>query len=575
MGAIMIDPLSLCMGCMEKKGSGVTCPKCGWEEGTQEGTSCLQPRTVLNDRYLLGRVRGQGGYGITYSAWDLTFEAKRAIKEYFPKSICSRGVDEHTVRLSNRQEKESFEYGVKKFVEEAKALEKLREHPGVVKCFDFFNGNGTAYLVMELMEGRNFLEFLQEHGGKIPFDMTVGILVPVMDALREVHSAGMLHRDLAPDNIFITNNRQVKLFDFGSTRLAIREQTQNLGDHKPGYTPREVYSGGGNQGPWTDIYSLAATMYRALTGQPPPAALDRLDKDLLLPPSRLGVKINHGCEGALLKGLAVRPAARFQTVEEFEQIFLPSVITRQSPSSAPSPSPAPLQAARKPVLVLLALLVLALVFAFALYQNNSGTSLGAKERIAQGDAFKNKGQYEAAIEVYKEAQKLDPLNVDLDEKIKEAERLIKEIPQKPKLPLVVPPVVPNSIVKERIAQGDAFRNKGQYEAAIEVYKEAQKLDPLNADLENKIREVQDALKAEQIIFSNSSSRQPRTSGTDSGQYQIQDDLQKGGDAIKVGNYQEAVARYRSVLAKAPSNSDAQRGLKRAMDAAKAEGSSVR
>ena len=330
-----MDSEHLCMGCMADKGDLEYCPGCGRKEGTPaESPLQLPPRTVLVGRYLLGRVLGQGGFGITYLAWDLNLNRKLAVKEYFPREVCGRGRDEVTVRPLSQRSVEAYNYGLGKFVEEGRALAHFRDHPGIVTLLDFLEANGTAYIVMAYVEGVTFEQYLNEHGGKLSFEAALDILVPVMDALREVHRAGMLHRDVSPSNIYLDKNRQVRILDFGATRYAMREQSQSLTVlFKPGYTPFEQYSSRGKQGAWTDVYALGATFYTAITGQTPAEAPDRSREDNLTPPSRLGAAIPPDAEAALMKALAVHAEDRYQTIEEFQK----EVLSRCEPKPGSAP----------------------------------------------------------------------------------------------------------------------------------------------------------------------------------------------------------------------------------------------
>jgi serine/threonine protein kinase len=320
------------MGCMRDKGDARVCSECGFEEGTApERPGQLWPRTILSDKYVIGRVLGQGGFGITYLARDLLLDRKLAIKEHFPREICTRGRDEHTVQPLSARQNDEYTYGLKKFVEEGRALAGFYDHPGIVLLLDFFEANGTAYIVMAYVAGMTFKQYLQNHGGKIGFGPALDIITPVMDALREVHRRGMLHRDVSPDNIYINEKKEVKILDFGSTRYAVREFSQ-VPAVKWGYSPIEQYGQAGKQGTWTDVYATAATLYRAITGQDPPDAPDRLKADPLIPPSRLGVSIPPACEKALLKALSVQAKDRFQTMDHFWNALVPY----EPPPSLPS-----------------------------------------------------------------------------------------------------------------------------------------------------------------------------------------------------------------------------------------------
>jgi len=311
---------SRCMGCMEVV-SGDVCPHCGWEEGTPPVSPLfLLPRTILDGKYLVGKALGAGGFGITYLAWDQDLALKLAIKEYFPNALGTRDVDHCTVVATNTQSKAAFSQGLAKFLEEGRALARFQGHPCIASVLTFFRGNGTSYLVMKFEEGITFQRYLEEHGGRIDFDQAMRIVGPVMDALRAVHTAGILHRDISPDNIIINRSKQVKILDFGSAKRDMASQDQSFQiTLKRGYSPEEQYRGSGQQGPWTDIYALGATVYRAITGKKPPDSLDRMQRDTLEAPSRLGVQIPKRCEKALMKALAVRSTDRFQTIEQFQE----------------------------------------------------------------------------------------------------------------------------------------------------------------------------------------------------------------------------------------------------------------
>jgi serine/threonine protein kinase len=174
-----------------------------------------------------------------------------------------------------------------------------------------------------MSRGLTFKQYLaQQPEGRLPFDQALKLLMPVMDALRAVHKDGLLHRDITPDNIYLTRSGRVKLLDFGAARFAAGEHSRSLSVIlKPGYAPEEQYRTRGQQGPWTDVYSLAATLYRAITGQVPPEALDRLDADELVPPSQLGAVITPEQEAVLVRALAVRASARFESVEALQQAW--------------------------------------------------------------------------------------------------------------------------------------------------------------------------------------------------------------------------------------------------------------
>ncbi len=317
------------MGCMARKGTAAVCPQCGYFDQGPENPQQLPPRTILEGKYLIGRALGQGGFGITYLAWDMSLNKKLAIKEYFPLQISTRAQDRLTVNPIGTKNRHDLEYGLGKFAEEGKALGRFKNHPGVVSMLDFLYANGTAYIVMAYVEGRDLKEYLSQQGGKIPFEAALKILILVMAALEEVHRAGIVHRDISPDNIYVEQNGTVKILDFGATRYALGEQSRSLSVVlKPGYAPEEQYRSRGKQGTWTDIYALGATFYRTITGKVPPESTDRLAEDDLVPPSSMGIAIPAHSEAALLKALAVKAENRFQTVAAFRQAMIPQPAIR-------------------------------------------------------------------------------------------------------------------------------------------------------------------------------------------------------------------------------------------------------
>lgn len=316
----MADIDHLCLGCMEDKGSELTCPHCGWQVGTPaEAPQHLPPGMILHEKYLIGRVLGHGGFGITYLAWDLNLDMKLAIKEYMPRDFATRTQGKTMVSVFTGDLTTHFEHGLAKFLDEAKTLAQFSNHPGIVGVRDFFKENGTAYLVMYYLEGIDFKQYLETQGGKIPYETALLIMMPVMDALREVHRTETLHRDISPDNIYITAEGQVKILDFGAARHAVSEFSKSISIIlKPGFAPEEQYRSKGKQGPWTDVYATAATFYRALVGQVPPESLDRLEEDTIVPPSSLGVDIPKKSEATLMKALSVKAIDRYQSMDEFQ-----------------------------------------------------------------------------------------------------------------------------------------------------------------------------------------------------------------------------------------------------------------
>jgi hypothetical protein len=291
-----------------------SCPACGYRHvPSQRDGFILAPNIMLTGRYRIGRVLGLGGFGITYVGRDERLHALVAIKEYYPSMYSVRMPGSSLVAPSGAEQAGPYRIGMEKFLDEARLLAQFRNTSEIVDVLDFFTEHGTAYMVMEYLEGRSLQEVLNERGGRLPFGEALSVILPVIRGLSHVHEKNILHRDISPDNIYITNDKRSKLLDFGAARMAISQGEQNLTVIlKRGYAPLEQYNAGGRQGPWTDVYALCATLYRTLTGQMPADALARIEQDDLIPPSRLGVAIPPAVEQVMLKGLSLRGMDRHQ-----------------------------------------------------------------------------------------------------------------------------------------------------------------------------------------------------------------------------------------------------------------------
>ena len=244
-------------------------------------------------------------------------EAKVAVKEYMPGEMAVR-IGGLGVQPRSAARREDFAYGKERFQEEARILARFMGQPNIAGVTDYFDENGTSYFVMDYVEGISFKTYIANAGGKVSTEEALNVMIPVLRALTAVHGEGLIHRDVTPDNIYITKDGNVKLLDFGSARYSLGDKSKSLDVIlKVGYAPKEQYIRRGRQGPYTDVYSCAACLYAAITGYLPPESLERLDHDTLVPPSEAGAEIPLYLERAILKGLAVQPEDRFQTAGEF------------------------------------------------------------------------------------------------------------------------------------------------------------------------------------------------------------------------------------------------------------------
>lgn len=314
---------TLCVSCMQNDSGEPVCPKCGSPfDLPPKNTLQLKPRTMLRDQYLIGRALGHGGFGVTYLAWDIGLESRLALKEYLPSGVAGRGSGETKVLAYSESTQQEFEWGLDRFLEEARTLKKFAAFPGIVSIDTVFRDNGTAYLVMEFLDGWTLEEFIKRRDGRITFETALRIMLPVIDALCAVHAESVLHRDISPDNIHLTRDGKVKLIDFGAARNALSQKSRNLSIIlKEGYAPEEQYRASGIQGPWTDVYATAATIYHCVTGVIPQPALDRLAEDKVRRPSEMGINIDPAAEGAIMVALSLKASDRFQSMEDFKEVL--------------------------------------------------------------------------------------------------------------------------------------------------------------------------------------------------------------------------------------------------------------
>ena len=337
----MAERKHLCYNCFqEREAPEGPCPYCGFDlaENEKKFPVALRAGTVLNGRYIVGRVLGQGGFGITYLALDTQLNAKVAIKEFMPGEIATRQGTTVSVMMDTKAEE--FAYGAERFQEEARTLAKFIGNPNIAAVTSYFDENDTSYFVMDYIEGISFKTYIANHGGKISVEETLNVMIPVLRALTAVHAEGFIHRDVTPDNIYITKDGMVKLLDFGSARYSIGDKSKSLDVIlKVGYAPKEQYIRRSRQGPFTDVYSCAACFYAALTGFLPPEALERLEHDDLVPVSQCGIEIPEYLDKAILKGLAVQPEDRFQSAAEFLDAIEQQQVVEVPVSGAAAPQP--------------------------------------------------------------------------------------------------------------------------------------------------------------------------------------------------------------------------------------------
>lgn len=288
-----------------------------------EKENWLLEETLLHEKYQIKKVLGQGGFGITYLAYDQTLQQNVAIKEYFPVKIVRRlgntlrkGQGEYELSATamvypqNGQE-EKYLNGMQNFLEEAQVLFGKFDVEGLAAVKDYFEENGTAYIVMEYLSGPTLQEYEKEHKGKISEKQAEILLEPVINALAYIHSIGIVHCDISPDNLIFNKEGQLKLIDFGAAKNKKKEKEEQY--CKGGYTAPEQYLEKEFVGPWSDVYSLCAVWYEMLTGIKVPPAVERLQKDRLKNMT-MASEVSEQTNNILKKGLSLEIQKRYFSV---------------------------------------------------------------------------------------------------------------------------------------------------------------------------------------------------------------------------------------------------------------------
>lgn len=274
----------------------------------------LKNGTVLNDRYVTSRVIGSGGFGITYLAYDTADEKRVAIKEYYPKGVAIRGIDGVTIEPIARAYLPDFQSGVERFRNESEILAKLGGRTDVISVYDSFAQNGTVYYAMEYIDGVTIKDYVLKNG-KLSEEQVICIARELAAAFGHIHRSGIIHRDITPDNIMIASDGSVKLVDFGNARPFIADEENSMTVAlEPGYAPPEQYRHHGQHGPWTDLYSLGAVLYFALTEKAPADSITRLQDDSEIKKELAGV--NPKLAEVICRMIALMIEDRFRDSEE-------------------------------------------------------------------------------------------------------------------------------------------------------------------------------------------------------------------------------------------------------------------
>lgn len=318
---------NLCMGCMNPLDAKGNCTYCNYQDKRYESPSyCLPPHTYLKQGdYLVGRVLGQGGFGITYLGFDTNLLCPVAIKEYFPAGTAVRDVtkeESFDVHAYGAETQKDFEKGLQAFIAEARLLAKFKEIDGVVKVHQFFQENQTAYIVMEYVDGFSVKQYIKK-AGKILEEEVSAMMRQAMSVLQAVHEQNFVYRDVSVDNFMINREGKLILIDFGAARYtnALDDKTRTM-MCKQGFSAIEQYSSGGKQGAWTDVYGICATMYYMLTGIIPKNSTERVLRDEVIPLTEMeNISLKEEQKQAIMKGMSVDIENRYQSMSELYHAF--------------------------------------------------------------------------------------------------------------------------------------------------------------------------------------------------------------------------------------------------------------
>lgn len=307
----------ICLRCMKTSDDVGICPHCGREKAGQlTWSKALAPGTILNNKILIGNILGKGGYGITYIGYDMLLEYRVAVKEFFPDEMVDRAEDGKTVLVLDEVNGEEYQRETTAYLREARVLAEFSKFPGIVAIKDLFYENNTGYLIMEFLENGNLRKYVDSQGGWLGVKEALELMEPVISVLGRLHKSGLIHRDISPDNIMMDEDGSMKLIDFGgSKKVGLNNQQVFLG--KWGFAPLEqMLSRLSEQGPWTDIYGICATLYCIMTSEVPQASYERNEKDELIDIAQYNINIDKKVAAGIMKGLSMNAKDRQQSIDE-------------------------------------------------------------------------------------------------------------------------------------------------------------------------------------------------------------------------------------------------------------------
>lgn len=311
----------LCMGCMNDNGGEQICPICGYDKDSPQNSSFLPTRIWLKERYCVGKVLDSNGEGVSYIGWDNESDTVVKVREYCPTGLCERRADGSVIVAEGSEY--TYNEGLLSFMEMARTLSGLKDVAAVMNIYDVFEANGTAYYIVQTVAGITLREFLLRNGGVLKWEQARPLFMPLISSLASIHAAGIIHRGISPDTLSVGRDGIIRITDFciPEARTARSDMTAQL---FPGFAAIEQYGFDGQQGQWTDVYGMAATLFRTLVGTPPPEATERVTDDHMTIPGKIAQELPQYVLTALANALQILPEDRTQTMDSFRADLMQS-----------------------------------------------------------------------------------------------------------------------------------------------------------------------------------------------------------------------------------------------------------
>lgn len=321
--------IKYCYGCFEPFSGEDKCPKCGYDHKSPYSPSYIVPGTVLNDRYIVGKLLSHNGEGATYLAFDPVLSCKILIREYMPDALCTRVAGSPEISV-NHNSVAQYKSLMAEFTELNKKLAKLNTVNNINPVRNLFSENNTTYVVFDYIDGINLIQYLKENAGELSWRKVSRLFPPLFTSISMLHNAGIVHRGISPQTIYVTKKGELMLTDFCIAAVRTTKTELNSEIYK-GYAAPEQYSPSSWQGVWTDVYGICAVLYRIFTGSMPTEASLRTEDSDLTPPLEMNDDVPANVSDAIMEGLALKGADRIQTVTELvTKIFEPSEAEKTS-----------------------------------------------------------------------------------------------------------------------------------------------------------------------------------------------------------------------------------------------------